>query len=206
MMIEPRQHVRGEVVEHVDLETLFGPREVPVMPARWYLLRVHPGREFKVMKTFRQRNVSAWLPLHTRRQNVTKYRRGYEITVQQQVTSPLTTGVLLLPDFEVRAYRWDVDGVIGIHRVGDGDRMCVPVLTPHDIADLRNIEAVGNTPKSKRDRKFALGELVRVTNGPFALFAGRVERFDSPGRLSVGIDIFGRVTPIHIDESDLETV
>ncbi len=202
MMVEQRQYVRGEIVGRVDLEKLFGPLEVPIAPARWYVLRVHPGREFKVMKTYRQRNVSAWLPLNRTTQNVTRYRRGYEFTMQQLVTSPLITGVLIIPDFEVRARRWNVDGVIGIHRMGD----CVPVLTPQHIADLRNIQDISNTPKSKRERKFEIGELVRVTSGPFALFCGRVERFDSPGRLSVGVDIFGRITPVEIDQSDIEPV
>jgi transcriptional antiterminator NusG len=71
---------------------------------------------------------------------------------------------------------------------------------------LRNIEAIGNTPRSKRERKFAIGELVRVANGPFKSFAARVERFDSKGRLNIGVEIFGRITPIDIDESDIEKV
>lgn len=203
MALRQGGYVRGEKVGTVDLDRLFGPLEVPVAPARWYILRVHPGREAKVMKTFRQRNISAWLPLMTSRQNVTRYHRGYETTVSQQVTSPLIAGAVIVPDFEVNGDRWKgVDGVIGIYRIGP----CVPVLTPELMHQLRNIEATSNTPKSKRARKFELGELTRVTSGPFAHFSARVERFDSPGRLSVGIDIFGRITPIEIDESDLEKI
>jgi transcriptional antiterminator NusG len=61
----PREFVRGEIVGSVDLDLLRGPREVPVTPERWYLLRVHPQLQIKVMRTFRERNISAWLPMHT---------------------------------------------------------------------------------------------------------------------------------------------
>lgn len=196
-----RDRVRGEIVGYVDLEQLHGPREVPVAPERWYLLRVHPHLQTKVLKTFRQRNISCWMPMQTVTQSVSRYNRGNEKVVEQRVTVPLVWGLIILPDFEVKAGRFNaVDGVIDILRVGD----CVPVLKPQDVIDLRHIEAIGNTPKSKRERKFAIGELVRVTSGPFAYFCGRVERFDSAGRLSVGLDIFGRLTPISIEESDLE--
>lgn len=203
MTVRQHQYVRGEVVGRVNLDKLFGPLEVPVTPRCWFMLRVHPGREFKVIRTFRQRNISAWLPLNTSTQNVTRYLRGYEITVRKQVTSPLITGVVIVPDFEFNGDRWEtVDGIAGVLRFGE----FTPSLTPLHVAQLRNIEAIGNTPKSKREHKFAIGELTRVAYGPLRSFCARVERFDSPGRLRVGVEIFGRVTPIDIDESDLEKI
>jgi transcriptional antiterminator NusG len=199
--LRPRDHVRGEIVGYVDLEQLHGPREVPADPERWYILRVHPHLQLNVMRTFRQRNISAWLPMQTETRSVSRYNRGYEKILTQQVRSPLICGAILVPDFEVKLGRfYAVDGVIDVMRVGP----CVPVLKGQDVIDLRNIEAIGNTPKSKREHKFAIGELVRVTSGPFAYFCGQVERFDSTGRLTVGMKIFGRVTPISIEESDLE--
>ncbi|WP_271572544.1 transcription termination/antitermination protein NusG [Bradyrhizobium sp. CCBAU 11386] len=199
--LRPREFVRGEIVGSVDLEQLRGPLEVPVEPERWYILRVHPHLQLNVMRTFRQRNISAWLPMQTETRSVSRYNRGYEKILTQQVRSPLICGAILVPDFEVQFGRfYAVDGVIDVMRVGP----CVPVLKGQDVVDLRNIEAIGNTPKSKRERKFELGQLVRVTSGPFAHFCGQVERFDSGGRLSVGLQIFGRLTPISVEESDLE--
>jgi transcriptional antiterminator NusG len=203
MVFRQRHYVRGEIVGRVDLVRLFGPIEVPVTPARWYVLQVFPGRETRVMKTFRQRNISAWLPMLTTTQDVTKYHHGYETTAEQQVTSPMIRGVLLIPDFEVNAGRWKaVDGVIGLLHIGD----CLAWLRPLDVQQLRWIEATGNTPKSKRERKFELGELVRVRTGPFKYFAARVERFDSRHRLKIGVEIFGRITPIEVSETDIEKI
>jgi transcriptional antiterminator NusG len=159
------------------------------------------------MKEFVRRNISAWLPMLTSPQERTRteYRFGrrHEWVERRNVTSPLITGAVLVPDFEMNAERWrDVPGTLGELRFGD----FIPSLTSKLIADLRNIEAIGNTPKSKRERHFEIGQLVRVVNGPFRSFCGRVERFDSPGRLSVGVEIFGRITPTELGEGDIETV
>jgi len=69
-MIDQRIYAKGECVEMVDLSH-FGPLEVP-MPKRWYALRTHSNRETRVMRTFRQRSISAYFP---------------EITVSKTVTS-----------------------------------------------------------------------------------------------------------------------
>jgi len=200
MMIEQRLWKKGEFVELVDLSRLNGPLETPI-PQRWYILRVHPNRESKVMKAFRQRNISGWLPMITSSQRVTRYRSGYEYFQTRNVTCPLVSGAIIIPDFEIENERWrTVDGVIGLYRMGP----CLPYLTRKLLAQLRYIEAIGNTPKSKRERLFAIGELVRVVNGPFRQFCARVERFDSKGRLSVGVEIFGRITPAEMSEDDVE--
>jgi len=189
------EYVKGQIVGYVPVGG--EPIAVPI-PQRWFILNVHPGREFKVMKAFRRHHVSAWLPLITTVQDVTRYRRGFEYVDRRNVISPLISGAIIIPDFE-NGWR-EIDGVIGIYRMGP----CTPYLTPKLLNDLRSIEAIGNTPKSKRQRLFEIGQLVRVVNGPFRAFSARIERFDSKGRLSVGVEIFGRITPIELSECDIE--
>jgi transcription termination/antitermination protein NusG len=202
MVFKQRQYLRGEVVGRVDLDRIAGPLEVP-MPKRWFMLRVHPNREFKVLKAFKLRNISGWVPTLTSMQHVTRYRRGYEWIERRNVVSPLITGVVIIPDFEIEQNRWrEVDGIIGLYYIGP----CLPSLTPQLFSDLCNIEAIGNTPRSKRAHLFEIGQLVRVVTGPFREFCGRVERFDSTGRLSVGVDIFSRITPVELSESEIEAV
>ena len=202
MMIEQRLWKKGDFVEMVDLAQFSEPPPAPE-PQRWHILRVHPHRETKVMRAFRQRNISAYMPLMTNTQDVTRYRRGFEWIERRRVVSPLIAGALLIPDYETDRERWRaVDGVIGIYRMGE----CTPFLTPKLIQDLRNIEAIGNAPKSKRAHLFEIGQLVRVVNGPFRHFSARVERFDCRGRLTIGIEIFGRITPKECLESDIEAV
>lgn len=189
------QYRKGDIVGYVTRDD--EPISVPI-PKRWHILQVHPNREFKVIKTFRQRHINGWLPLITTQQDVTRYRRGFEWIERRSVVQPLIWGVIMVPDFE---RDWQgIDGVIGIYRMGE----CIPYLTPKLIGDLRNIEAIGNTPRTKRAHLFEIGQLVRVVNGPFRSFCGRVERFDSKGRLSVGVEIFSRTTPTELSDSDIE--
>jgi transcriptional antiterminator NusG len=191
------EYHKGQIVGYVPIDK---PIAVP-LPQCWYILRTHPRREFKVMKAFRLRNISAYLPVKTAMQDVRRHRPGYEWIERRNVTSPLISGCVLIPDFEAAIDSWKgVDGAVGILRFGE----FTPSLSPKLFDDIRKIEAIANTPKSKRERKFELGQLTRVVNGPFRSFCGRVERFDSRGRLSVGVEIFGRITPVELDESDIE--
>jgi transcription termination/antitermination protein NusG len=187
----------GQIVDYVPIVE---PIAVP-LPRRWYILRTHPSREFKVMKAFQLRNISAYLPVLTSMQDIRRHRPGYEWIERRNVTSPLISGCVLIPDFEAARDCWTgINGAIGLLRFGD----YTPFLTPKLFDDIRKIETIGNTPKSKRERLFEIGQLTRVVNGPFRSFCGRVERFDSKGRLSVGVEIFGRITPVELNESDIE--
>jgi hypothetical protein len=55
----------GDHVGFVDLASDAGPIEMP-LPRRWFILRVYPNRESKVMRAFNWRGISAYLPLYVR--------------------------------------------------------------------------------------------------------------------------------------------
>lgn len=191
-----------EIGQIVDWLPPSEPISVP-MPKRWYIRRTAPNREFRVMKRCGQLGLSAYLPTLTSRREIRRLKAGYEWIDRRNVVGPLITGAILVPDFEVDSPHWkSVDGIFGVLRFGD----FVPTLTPKMICDIRRIEAIGNTPKSKREHYFAKGQLVRVLSGPFKDFSARVERIDTGGRISIGVEIFSRITPAILDESDIEAV
>jgi transcriptional antiterminator NusG len=188
----------GQVVDYMSTE----PISVP-LPKRWYILRTAPNREFRVMKRFGQLGVSGYLPTLTSRREFRKYKAGYDWIERRNVTSALITGAVLVPDFEIDAPALkSVDGLFGVLRFGE----YVPTLSPKLVADLRMIAAIGNTPKGKREHYFEIGQLVRVLSGPFRGFSARVERFDGVGRISVGVEIFSRITRTEIGEGEIEAV
>lgn len=191
-----------EVGQIVDYLPISEPIAVP-MPKRWFIRHTAPNREFKVIKRCQQLGLSAYLPTLTSKREFHRSKAGYEWIERRHVAAPLITGCILVPDFEVDSPGWkSVDGIFGILRFGE----FVPTLTPKLLADIRRIERIGSTPKSKRDHYFEVGQLVRVISGPFKDFSARVERLDTGGRISVGIEIFSRITPAVLEEGEIEAV
>lgn len=189
----------GQVVDYLPVAGLVA---VP-MPKRWYIRKTAPNREFKVMRRCEQLGLSAYLPTLKSKREFRRSKAGYEWIERRHVASPLITGAILIPDFDIENPGWkSVDGIFGFLRFGD----FMPTLTPGLLADIRRIEAIGNTPKSKRPHFFEVGQLVRVISGPFRDFSARVERLDTGGRISVGIEIFSRITPAVLEEGEIEAV
>lgn len=91
-----------------------------------------------------------------------------------------------------------VMGFIG----GTADRP-VPISDKEAQAILQKIETGAETPRPKT--LFEAGEVVRVTDGPFADFNGVVEEVDyEKSRVKVAVLIFGRSTPVELEFSQVE--
>jgi transcription termination/antitermination protein NusG len=204
----------GQVVGYVDIDKLRGPMETP-MPQKWYVLMTFPNKEAKVMRTFKDRNISAYQPV-IRKTRVIRGRRS-------DGAAPLFASLIFIPDFQARAGGVFVDGVDRYLKFGD----CYPYLPRRappikraeawqsryvrrdekrvpDMVGIRQLEAEGNIPVVRRRRLYRVGDLVRVVDGPFALFNGSIERLDSHGRLKVLLDIFSRLTPVELDQGQIE--
>jgi transcriptional antiterminator NusG len=70
-------------------------------------------------------------------------------------------------------------------------------------AILRRVADSGDKPKPKT--LFEPGEMVRVTDGPFADFTGVVEEVNyEKSRIQVAVTIFGRSTPVELEFSQVE--
>jgi transcriptional antiterminator NusG len=192
----------GDFVEAID-QIDMAPLSSPTYPQRWYLLRVHPNRESKVMRTFGQRGISGYVPMIARTMITVRRHVGLEFEHQRMVMMPLFPGLVIVPDFEAVLQRWrGVDGVIGLLPVGP----CLATLSRARYEDVRTIVAVGNTPRSKRERMYETGQLVRIVDGPFRGFDGRIDRLDSRGRLSVLLSLFGRETQTELEEGQVAPV
>lgn len=59
----------------------------------------------------------------------------------------------------------------------------------------------------KPKQNFAVGDNVKVTDGPFAGFVGFIEEINAEkSRIRVTVEIFGRATPVDIEYSQVEKV
>jgi transcriptional antiterminator NusG len=79
-------------------------------------------------------------------------------------------------------------------------------IDPEDLQNFADcITGIGGDEDDARKILFAIGGSVRVKDGPFASFQGTVEEHDErTGRTKVGVDIFGRVTPMWLEETSIE--
>lgn len=58
--------------------------------------------------------------------------------------------------------------------------------------------------KSRSTATYSTGDSVKVVEGPFASFVGTVESVNANGKLKVNVSIFGRPTPVELDDSQVE--
>lgn len=80
--------------------------------------------------------------------------------------------------------------------------------TPLSDKDINLILEKANQKEAPKPKiSFEEGEIVRVTEGPFANFNGRVTEYDMiHGKLRLDVSIFGRSTPVEILYSQVEKI
>ncbi|BAF69377.1 transcription termination/antitermination protein NusG [Nitratiruptor sp. SB155-2] len=80
--------------------------------------------------------------------------------------------------------------------------------TPISEADVRKImEKAEKKGAPKPKISYEPGEMVRITEGPFANFTGVVEEYDMEhGKLKLNVSIFGRSTPVEILYTQVEKI
>ncbi|EAS62751.1 transcription antitermination protein NusG [Vibrio angustum S14] len=91
-----------------------------------------------------------------------------------------------------------VMGFIG----GTSDRPA-PISDKEADAILNRLQQASESPVHKT--VFEPGEVVRVTDGPFADFNGTIESVDyDKSRVKVSVSIFGRATPVELEFGQIE--
>jgi transcriptional antiterminator NusG len=62
----------------------------------------------------------------------------------------------------------------------------------------------GEVKKDVDGQSYSAGDSVKVIEGPFASFVGTVEAVNEKGKLKVNVSIFGRPTPVELDDTQVE--
>lgn len=172
---------------------------------RWYVLHVYSGREKKVLRTLKERielaNLEAMfgnilVPTETvmeikdgsKRSNERKFFPGY-VLIQMNLNDETWHLVRSAPN------------VMGF--IGGTNEAPTPITAKEVSAILERVEEGVSKPKPKT--LFEVGEVIRVTEGPFADFDGVVEDINyEKNRLRVSVLIFGRSTPVELEFSQVE--
>jgi transcriptional antiterminator NusG len=74
-------------------------------------------------------------------------------------------------------------------------------LRPHEVARLLG---AAEEKASEENFEFKIGDAIKVADGPFNGFDGIVEEvFTDKKKLKVSVKIFGRITPLELDFSQV---
>lgn len=201
---EFEEQPEGQIAEAVDTAPA-GPVD-PATTKHWYIIHSYSGFENKVAESLRSRAVAFGFSdrigqILIPTEEVFELRNGKKVTSKRM----LYPGYVLV-EMEMDDELWhavkETPRVTGF--VGGGNHP-VP-LTADEVNSILYRQAnAGDRPKPKLT--FEKNETVRITDGPFTNFSGKVEEINSDkNTLRVLVTIFGRSTPVELDFEQVEKI
>ncbi|CUU34776.1 transcription antitermination protein nusG [Armatimonadetes bacterium GXS] len=174
------------------------------MRRAWYVVRTLVGKENQVKTAIEKRAQAAGMTdrifqvLIPTEQEV-RTKGGQKQTVTRKVFPGYVLVEMILDD-ETRTLVRSTPSVTGFVESGGKP---VP-LSPEEVEEIqRSIVESKERPRIF----FSPGDTVRVNEGPFADFTGKVESIDAErSKVKVLINIFGRETPVELEVDQVEKV
>lgn len=175
------------------------------MEKRWYVVHAYSGFEQQVMRSLRDRIKLAGVDekfgeILVPTEEVVEMRSGKKRKSARKFF-PGYVLVHMVMDEETWHLIRRVPKVLGF--IGGTAEHPAPITDTEAENILQRVQDGADKPRPKV--LFEAGELVRVTDGPFADFNGTVEEVNyEKNRLRVAVLIFGRSTPVDLDFSQVE--
>ena len=173
---------------------------------KWYIVHAYSNFEKKVADSIREQAHNQGLDdcfseILVPTEDVVEIRRGRKINAERKFFPGY---VLVKMDLSDEAYHLvkNTPKVTGF--LGSGSKP-MPVSEREVARIIGAIEEGVERPKPTI--RFEIGETVRVADGPFASFNGKVEEVDEGrSRLKVAVSIFGRETPVELEADQVQRV
>lgn len=178
-------------------------QQIPTPPAepkaRWYIVHVYSGFEQRVEQTLRQMMATGQDQGYIKEivvptEKVIELVKGEKRTSTRKFYPGYVLVQMVLNDFSWHLVE-DLPRVTGF--VG-GKMRPTPMRDSEAQRILSMMEERQEQPRPKFN--FDTGDDVRVIDGPFSGFNGKVEDVNyDKGKLRVSVSIFGRQTPVELD-------
>ncbi len=166
--------------------------------AKWYVVHTYSGHENRVAQTLKQRVESEHLEnkildILVPTQERIEIKGGKKATVKEKIFPGYILVKMILDDIAWLAVR-TTQGVTSF--IGMSNK---PTPIPeHEVQTIVRYMEQGGQPTYKS--VFSEGDTVKIIDGPFAEFIGKVESVDKEkGKVRVLVSIFGRETPVELD-------
>ncbi len=165
--------------------------------ARWYVVHTYSGHENKVATTLKQRVESEHLEdkivdILVPTQDKIEIKGGKRVGIKEKIFPGYILVKMVLDDASWLAVR-TTQGVTSF--VGIGNKP-----TPISDAEVATIVKFTQTEAPVYKQVFMANDTVKIVDGPFAEFIGKVDSVDEErGKVKVLVSIFGRETPVELD-------
>ncbi len=176
------------------------------MAKQWFIIHTYSGFEHKVAESLKSR-AQAFGFADKIGQVLIPTEEVIEVRAGKKVTSKrLMYPGYVLVEMEMNDDLWHavkntprVTGFVG------GGNTPVP-LSATEVNDILYRQATSaDRPRPKQT--FEKGETVRITDGPFTNFSGKIDEVNSErNTLRVLVTIFGRATPVELEFGQVEKV
>ncbi len=184
------------------------------MAKGWYVVHTYSGYENKVEKYIRKlmedsNFAESVFDVKVPSEEVVEVKEG-----KKKISTKKFLPGYILVEMDLPDRGWKpvcsqirkIQGVTGF--VGSMSGMKPQPISPEEARAVLQKAGEIKTEKSIRPKQtFAVGETVRVIDGPFDSFTGSVEEVNlEKGKLRVMVGIFGRSTPVEVDFLQVEKV
>jgi len=172
---------------------------------RWFVIHVYSGYENYVVKALQERIKLKSLDekfgeIIVPTEEVVEMRAGQKRKSERKFFPGYVLVQMEIDDVTWHLVR-SIPRVLGF--IGGTAEKPAPITDKEAASILRRVEEGETKPKPKV--LFEPGEVVRVTEGPFADFNGVVEDVNyEKNRLRVSVLIFGRSTPVELEFGQVE--
>ncbi|MBT6693896.1 MAG: transcription termination/antitermination protein NusG [Porticoccaceae bacterium] len=175
------------------------------MSMRWYVVHAYSGYEKKVAIAIQGR-----IEMHDLQEKFGEILVPTEEVVEMKSGQKKTSERMFFPGYVLVQMELDDDSwhlvketprVLGF--IGGKADKPAPITNKEADLILRRVQDSEEAPRPKT--LFEPGEMVRVTDGPFNDFNGNVEEVNyEKSKLRVAVSIFGRLTPVELDFTQVE--
>jgi transcriptional antiterminator NusG len=163
----------------------------------WYVLHTYSGYEDNVSRNLLQRIESMDMQdfifdVLVPKEKKIKIKGGKRVTVEERIYPGYVLVDMVVTDASWYVVRNtpNVTGFIGLGTTP----------TPIDIKEIEGLKKRMGVSEPKYKVDVRKGDSVKIIDGPFKNFDGKVEEVDEEkGKLKVFVSLFGRETPVELD-------
>ena len=174
---------------------------------KWYVTHVLSGYEGRVSKTLKERimnhNMAEYFSeILVPEETVVANVNGKKRNIKKKFFPGYMLIKMIMTDKAWHLVK-NTDKITGF--VG-GSSVKPQPISDEEAAFMLGQAKDGASKKARSSVAYSTGDSVKVMEGPFASFVGTVEAVNANGKLKVNVSIFGRPTPVELDDTQVEKV